>query len=270
MLEGHLPELVTQADIMCDLHVHTDATDGRSTLEQNRERAAELGYRYLAITDHAAGLPMTGCTQADFVEQWARIDALNEQGHAVHLLKGVELNIDDEGGVDFDEGFLARFDVCLASMHSGWGDASEKGTARVLNAMENPFVDVISHLTGRILGKRDPISLDIDAVLAKAAETGTLMEVDAFPDRLDIRDTYVRTGRRYGVRYCLGTDAHEARQMDYMPFGVAVLRRGWASPAEVLNAQPWDVARTWLKRSRTLQRPSTPKRPAVPKRSRAK
>ncbi len=251
MLEGRLPVLVAAEEVRCDLHVHTDATDGRSTLEQNRERAAELGYEYLAITDHATGLPMTGLTQAGFEEQWERIDALNAEGHAVRLLKGVELNIDDEGGVDFPEAFLARFDICLASLHSGWGDSRDKGTARVTRAMENPYVDVISHLTGRILGTRDPIELDVEAILERAAQTGTVMEVDAFPDRLDIKDAHVRAGRRFGVRFCLGTDAHEARQMGYMPYGVAVLRRGWAPPDQVLNAQPWDVARTWLKRSRT-------------------
>lgn len=249
MLEGRLPDLVALTDVRGDFHTHTKATDGRSTLEQNRARAAELGYEYVAATDHAANLKMTGMDIDALERQWEEIDRLNETP-GPHVLKGIELNIDYEGGVDYAPDVLARFDICLASLHSGWGQPSEVATRRVLRAMENPYVDVVSHLTGRILGRRDPIDLDVEAILAKAAETGTIMEVNAFPDRLDLRDVHLRAAKRFGVRISIGTDAHEERQMGYMSYGVATARRGWISAAELLNAQPLDTVRGWLKRSR--------------------
>jgi DNA polymerase (family X) len=120
--------------------------------------------------------------------------------------------------------------------------------------LDNPFVDVIGHPTGRVLGRRDAIDYDMDKVLAKAGETGTIFEVNSYPDRLDLDDTHIRMARLHGVRFSLGTDAHEAEQFRYMPYGVAMARRGWIVPGELLNAQPWDVARTWLRRYRTVAR----------------
>ena len=249
MLEGRLPALLEPGQVRGDLHTHTKATDGRSTLEENRERAASLGYEYLAVTDHAAKLAMTGLTVDAVKRQWDEVDRLNEQP-GPRILKGIELNIDDDGAVDYEEDILAGFEICLASLHSGWGQPRDVATRRVLRAMENPFVDVVSHLTGRILGRRDPIDLDVEAILEKAAETGTIMEVDAFPDRLDLRDVHLRAAKRLGVRVCIGTDAHEEQQMGYMEYGVATARRGWIAPSDTLNAQPLEVVRTWLKRSR--------------------
>ncbi len=249
MLEGCLPVLLELAQVRGDFHTHTNATDGRSTLEENRERAAALGYEYLAVTDHAAKLAMTGLDVDAVKRQWDEVDKLNDKP-GPRILKGIELNIDDEGGVDYDEEILALFDICLASLHSGWGQPRDVATRRVLRAMENPYVDVVSHLTGRILGRRDPIDLDVEAILAKAAETGTIMEIDAFPDRLDLRDVHLRAAKRLGVRVCIGTDAHEERQMGYMEYGVATARRGWIAPGDALNAQPIDAVRGWLKHSR--------------------
>lgn len=252
---GELPDLVELADIRGEMHAHSVATDGRSTIEENRAMAAALGYEYLAVTDHAYNLRMVGGLDAAALEkQWAVIDELNARGDGPRVLKGIELNIGEDGSVDYEPELLARFDFCIASLHSGWGDDEQTATDRLLRTMENPYVDIIGHPTGRIIGRRDPIALDMEAVLAKAAETGTIMELNAYPDRLDLKDTHLRAAKRHGVRISLGTDAHQAEHMRYMRYGVATARRGWLEACDVLNAQSLDVALSWLKRSRSETR----------------
>ncbi|HEY3317313.1 MAG TPA: DNA polymerase/3'-5' exonuclease PolX [Coriobacteriia bacterium] len=250
-LEHRLPDLVTLADVRGDLHAHTTSTDAKSTLEENRAMAAALGYEYIAVTDHAYDLRMVrGLSVEQLEEQWAHVDRLNAEGDGPYVLKGIELNIGPEGGVDYTADVLARFDLCIASIHAGMRESRERVTRRMLTAMENPYVDVIGHCTGRILGRRDPMDLDMEAVLRRAGETGTIMEINSYPDRLDLSAEHIRVGRRFGVRFALGTDAHRAEQMRFMPYGVATARRGWVSPDELLNAQPLGVLRTWLKHSR--------------------
>jgi DNA polymerase (family 10) len=250
-LDGRVPDLVELTDIRGDLHTHTTATDGRSTLEQNRARAAELGYEYIAVSDHAYDLRMVGgLDERELEEQWARIDELNALGDGPVLLKAIELNIADEGGVDYPPDLLARFDLCIASLHHGFGQSREQATRRLLVAMENPYVDIVGHPTGRLLGRRDPFDLDMEAVIAKAAETGTILELNAHPERLDLNDVHLRMARKAGVRIAIDTDAHEATHMNFMRWGVATARRGWMSAGDVLNTQPLDVVRTWLKRAR--------------------
>ncbi|MBE0416944.1 MAG: DNA polymerase/3'-5' exonuclease PolX [Coriobacteriia bacterium] len=250
-LAGDLPRLLELADIRGDLHAHTTSTDAHSTLAENRAMAADLGYEYLVVTDHAENLRMVrGMTVPELEEQWAEVDELNDsRGDLPYILKGVELNIGSDGTVDYDPGVLARFDFCIASLHSGWGEEGAAVTARLLRAMENPYVDIIGHPTGRIIGRRDPIALDMDAVLTKAAETGTIMELNAYPDRLDLRDTHLRLAMRHGVRVAIGTDAHRSEHMRYMRYGVATARRGWVTHDLCLNAQPLDVVRSWLRRA---------------------
>lgn len=249
-LERRLPALVTLGDVRGDLQTHSTYTDGHAALSDNKRVAAELGYEYLAATDHALKLAMVGgLTVEDLARQADEIDALNAEG-GPRILKGIELNIDDDGEVDYPEDVLARFDICLASLHSGWGQPSETGTKRLLRAIANPFVDVIAHPTGRILGRRDPIAFDAEAVFAAAGENGTILEINAYPDRLDLSAEHIRLARTFGARFSLGTDSHDAASFHSMRYGVATGRRGWVTAGELLNAQPWEVARTWLKRSR--------------------
>ncbi|MRS12974.1 MAG: DNA polymerase/3'-5' exonuclease PolX [Actinobacteria bacterium] len=250
-LEGRVPDLVALGDIRGDLHAHTTATDGRSTLEQNRAHAAELGYEYLGVTDHAYELRMVGGLDIGELEaQWARVDELNARGDGgPRLLKAIELNIDDEGGVDYPPEVLARFDYCIASLHHGFSQPRELATRRLLVAMENPYVDIIGHPTGRLLGRRDPFDLDMEAVIAKAAETGTTLELNAHPERLDLNDVHLRMARKAGVRVVIDTDAHEAGQFSHMRWGVATARRGWQSPADVLNTLPLEELLASLKRN---------------------
>jgi len=247
-----LPDLVALRDILGDLQSHSTYTDGKGTLAENREVAAELGYDYLAATDHAYALRMVGGLDlVDLERQWSEIDELNA-GPGPRILKGIELNIGPAGELDYDDEVLARFDIVLASMHSGWDEDEATATARVLRAIENPLVDVIAHPTGRVIGRRDPIRINVQAMLEAAGETGTIMEINSYPDRLDLSAEHIRLARTFGVRFSLGTDAHAPGQMRYMRYGVGQARRGLVTPDELLNAQPWDRARTWLKRTRVL------------------
>lgn len=245
-----LPKLVELADIRGDLQSHSTFTDGRNTLAANRDTATELGYEYLAATDHAYELRMVGgLDKSDIERQWAEIDALNEMPGA-RIIKGIELNIADDGSLDYDDELLSRFEIVLASLHSGWDLDTATVTARLVKAIEHPLVDIIAHPTGRILGRREPMRLDMDTVFAAAGQTGTLLEINSYPDRLDLSAEHLRLARRYGVRFSLGTDAHATEHFRYMPYGVAQARRGMVTPEELINAHPWSVARTWLKRSR--------------------
>jgi DNA polymerase (family 10) len=251
--EHRLPDLVVLADVRADLQSHSTYTDGRNTLAENRQAAAALGYEYFAATDHALNLRMVGGLDVATVRrQWAEIDELNASDEGPLILKGIELNIADDGSVDYDEDILSGFDIVLASLHSGWDQSESVATERLLAAIRNPWVDVIAHPTGRVIGRRDPIRLDMDAILSAAGECGTIMEINSYPDRLDLPAQHVRLARRYGVRFSLGTDAHAAEQFAHMRYGVAEARRGMVQPSELLNAQPWDIARTWLKRARLL------------------
>ena len=252
-LGGRGPELLRTEDIRGDLHSHTVATDGRSTLEQNRARAAELGYEYLGCSDHAYDLRMVGgLDRGQLEEQWARIDELNALGDGGPvLLKAIELNINDEGGVDYPAEVLARFDYCIASLHHGFAQTREQVTRRVVVAMQNPYVDIIGHPTGRLLGRREPFDLDMEAVIAAAAETGTALELNAHPERLDLCDVHLRMAREAGVRIAIDTDAHEARQFGHIRWGIATARRGWISAADVLNTRPLETLLASLKRARS-------------------
>lgn len=250
-LEGELPELVSLADIRGDLHSHTPATDGKSSIEKNRARAAELGYEYLGLSDHAYDLRMVGGLDVEELEsQWAYVDELNARGDGPVLLKAIELNINDEGGVDYPEEVLARFDYCIASLHHGFGQPREKATKRLLTAMENPYVDIIGHPTGRLLGRREPFDLDMEAVIAKAAETATALECNSHPERLDLNDAYLRMARKAGISICIDTDAHDSTHFNFLRWGVATARRGWMRPVDVLNAQPLPQLLARLKRNR--------------------
>ena len=250
--ENQLPVLVTLADVRGDLQSHSTATDGKNTLPENRDAAAALGYEYLAATDHALNLHMVGGLDVDELEaQWREIDELDAMG-GTRILKGVELNIADDGSVDYSEDVLARFDVVLASLHSGWDQDEKTATRRLISAIENPWVDIIAHPTGRVIGRRDPIRLDMEAVLGSAGANGTIMEINSYPSRLDLSAENIRLARSFGVRFSLGTDAHASEQLRYMRYGIAQARRGMVVPMELVNAQSWEVGRTWLKRAKLL------------------
>jgi DNA polymerase (family 10) len=242
--KGELPDVVELSDIRGDLHTHTDLTDGLAPLELMVETAKALGYAYYAVTDHAPNLYMQRMSDEKMLEQRARLRKLD--AGKMTLLHGTELNIDPDGGVDWPEEFLDGFDVCVASVHSHFNQTREELTRRVIRAMEHPNVNIIGHPTGRKIGHRLPLDLDLDAVFEAAARTGTALEVNAFPDRLDLRDEHVSWARRHGVKFAIDTDSHAPGHLSLMRFGVGTAQRGWAEADDVINTWPLGKLRKFL------------------------
>jgi DNA polymerase (family X) len=247
-LHGELPPVLQQRHIKGDLHTHTDLTDGLAPLEEMLGTAATLGYAYYAVTDHAPNLYMQRMTDEKILAQRERVRELQDRYPKMTLLHGTELNIDPDGRVDWPGEFLEGFDVCVASVHSHFTQSKDEMTRRIVRAMENPNVHVIGHPTGRMIGKRQPIEFDLDEVFAAAARTGTALEVNAFPDRLDLRDEHILWARRHGVRFAVDTDSHAPLHLGHMRFGVATAQRGWLTKDEVINAWPLGRLRAFLRK----------------------
>jgi DNA polymerase (family X) len=237
-LEGTLPKVLTERQLKGDLHTHTNLTDGLASLEDMIGRASELGYSYFAVTDHAPNLYMQRMTDQKILEQRARIEKLQGDHPKMTLLHGTELNIDPEGNVDWDDRFLAGFDFTVASVHSHFTQSRDEMTRRVLRAIENPSVHIIGHLTTRQIGRRPPVDIDLEAVFQAAARTGTALEINSHPDRLDLSDEHVLWARRHGVRFAVNTDAHAVPHLEHRRFGVGVAQRGWLTKDDVINAWP--------------------------------
>jgi DNA polymerase (family X) len=249
-LAGDLPDLITLAQIKGDLHTHTDLTDGLAPLEQMIDAAAKRRYAYYAVTDHAPDLFMQRMTDEKMLAQRVQIAKLQRDHPKMRLLHGTELNIGPEGGVDWDGEFLSGFDVTVASVHSHFGQSRDEMTRRVIRAIENPAVNIIGHLTTRKINRRDPVDLDLDAVFEAAARTGTALEINAYPDRLDLRDEHVLWARRRGVSFAIDTDSHAIPHLDVMRFGVATAQRGWLGKADVINAWPITKLERFLRKGR--------------------
>ncbi|KJK59430.1 DNA polymerase/3'-5' exonuclease PolX [Saccharothrix sp. ST-888] len=235
---GELPEPVTEQDIRGDLHTHTDLTDGLATLEQMLEAAADRGYKYCAVTDHAPDLAMQRMTDEKMLVQRQRIRELDRHYRGMRVLHGTELNIGPDGGVDWPAEFLAGFDLCVASIHSHFGADRETQTRRLIRACENPYVHIIGHPTTRLLGRRPAIDADFDAVYAACARTGTALEINASPERLDLGDEQILAARRHGVRFAVNTDAHSTVHLANLRYGIATAQRGWLGKDEVINTWP--------------------------------
>lgn len=245
--EGRLPELVGLADIRGDLHVHTNWSDAMQTIDEVAEAALELGYEYVAISDHAFKLPVAGGLDPKRLEeQLDEIVAVSKRYPKLTILSASEVNIDNDGHVDFEEELLDRLDIVAASIHVGFSQSREQITARTLAAIANPHVDIICHPTGRILGRRDPFAIDLEAVFQAAAEHDTALELNSFPDRLDLRDDYLRAAKGFGAKIAINTDAHRVDQLRYMMYGVATAQRGWLEPDDVINTYPLAKLRAWL------------------------
>jgi DNA polymerase (family 10) len=247
-LAGKLPVLLEREDILGDLHVHSDASDGIATIEEMRAAAEGLGYHYLAITDHAAGLRVAGGLETGRLEkQVEEIRRLNDEGDSpVVLLAGTELNIGSDGALDYDDSILSLLDLVIVSVHGGFKQDREHITRRIVSAMRNPHVKVVAHPTGRLIGQRPPYEVDLYAVMKEARETGTALELNAFPDRLDLGDEHLAAAREQGVMISLGTDAHRPEHLAFMLYGVATARRGWLGRGDVLNAMDAGELLAWL------------------------
>jgi DNA polymerase (family X) len=250
-LAGELPALLQQGQLRGDLHTHTNLTDGLAPLREMVEAASALRYAYYAVTDHAPDLSMQRMTGEKILRQRAELAALQASYPKMRLLHGTELNIDPDGNVDWDEEFLSGFDVTVASVHSHFTLPRHEQTRRVIRAIENPYVNIIGHLTGRRIGSRPPIDLDLDAVFEAAARTGTAMEINAHPDRLDLKDEHILWARRHGVRFAVDTDAHSVPHLALMRFGVATAQRGWVTKDDVINAWPLGKLLRFLRKGRS-------------------
>ncbi|MFE7590641.1 DNA polymerase/3'-5' exonuclease PolX [Kitasatospora sp. NPDC057512] len=247
-LEGGLPDLVQASDLRGDLHTHTDLTDGLATLEEMVDTAAARGYSYFAVTDHAPDLVMQRMTDEKMLAQREQLRQLADRHKRLRLLHGTELNIGPDGGVDWPPEFLAGFDVCVASVHSHFALDRAAQTRRLIRACENPYVHVIGHLTTRRIGRRGPIDVDLDAVFEAAARTGTAIEINSSPQRLDLRDEDVLRARRHGVRFAIDSDAHATGQLGYPRYGIGTAQRGWLTAEDVVNTWTWQKLKHFLRK----------------------
>ena len=238
--DGTLPELVVLSDLNGDLHVHTSYSgDGRSSLDDIVARAASRGYAYLAITDHGEDLAINGVSRERLLEQRERLRSLQDDYPDMRLLHGCELNIAPDGGLDYDQDFRMQFDWCVAAVHSHFELPRVQQTERIIKAMQNPAVNVIGHLSGRYIGQRPGIDLDIDAVLEAAAETGTAIEINSALKRLDAASDVLRRARDSDVTFVISTDAHHTDELTRMQWGTLQATRGWVAKKRVANT--WTV-----------------------------
>ncbi|HEY3704372.1 MAG TPA: DNA polymerase/3'-5' exonuclease PolX [Terracidiphilus sp.] len=250
-----LPRLIEEADIRGDVHMHTHETDGRNSIREMAEAAIACGYQYIAITDHSQSLAMTnGLDEARALAHLARIrDVERELEGRLRIFTGIEVDILADGALDLDDEVLAQMDVVIASIHSRFDQSREETTARLLRAIENPYVRILGHPTGRMILRREPYALDMAAVLRRAAELGVAVEHNASPERLDLSDRDLRLAKELGCRIVINTDAHECRTLGRMSFGLRQLRRAWLTPHDVLNTLPADQFLSSLRtRAQTL------------------
>jgi DNA polymerase (family X) len=248
---GALPHLVTTADVRGDLHMHTTATDGRDDLESMAAAAQRRGHEYIAITDHSKAMAMSnGLDEERVLEHAARIRALNGRYEGLTLLAGVECDILADGTLDLAHDCLAQLDWVVASVHSHFGQEESQMTDRLLRAIECPWVDVLGHPTGRLLLKREPARVNMDALTAAAARLGVALEINAQTARLDLNDSHARLARERGVRLVISTDAHSVNALNNLQWGVQMARRAWATPADVLNTRRLPDLRNAVRRHR--------------------
>ena len=250
-IEGKLPDLVREDQIRGDLHSHTTLSDGRGTIEEMAKAGRARGYEYLAVTDHSATFGFGNDVQADALKHRVEeVRALNEGLDGVCLLAGSEVNIQLDGSLDYDDDVLAELDWVVASVHTSFRMSEAHMTERMAAAMEHPLVDAIGHPTGRKILTRDPYHVDVERLIAKAAETGTMLEINAAPDRRDLNDLHARAAAEAGVLIVIDSDAHSPRLLPLMRYGVATARRAWLEPRHVANTRPWKELQKLRKRAR--------------------
>jgi DNA polymerase (family X) len=245
-LAGQIPQLVLLEDLQGDLHTHTDLTDGVASLADMVAAAEARGYAYYAVTDHAPNLIMQRMTDEKMLAQRERIRALD---CGIELLHGTELNIAPDGSVDWDADFLAGFDICVASVHSHFDQSRADMTRRFITACENPFVHVIGHPTARRIGKRAGVDVDYPELFRAAARTGTALEINASPQRLDLPSDQIRAARDAGVKFAIDSDAHSVPNLGNMPYGIGAAQRGWLTAGDVINTWPLDRLRAFLRKN---------------------
>ncbi len=234
-----LPSLITQADVQGDVHMHTVETDGRNTIEEMAVAARDHGYKYMAITDHSKNLAFAnGLDDKRAVEHIARIRAANAQIEGIRIFAGIEVDILADGSLDLSDSVLEQMDLVIASVHSHFGQSSSEMTDRLLKAVANKNVSLLGHPTGRLLLRRDAYQFDMDSILKSAAKNKVAMELNSYPDRLDLCDRHLRLAKQYGVKIVMNTDSHHTSHLDKIRYGVLQARRAWLTKADVLNTLP--------------------------------
>ena len=234
-----IPKLVELSDIKGDLHIHTGWSDGHDSIEEVALAARDMGYQYIAITDHSAGRGIAHGLDAERLrKQLTEIKALNERLTGIHVLTGIEVDIRADGSLDLPHEVLCELDIVIAAVHSAMHQSQEKMTRRVLQAIEDPYVDVLAHPTCRLISGREPVAIDLEAILRAAARNDKIVEINAMPDRLDLKDIHSLRARDLGVKLAIGTDAHSIAHLGFMRFGVGIARRAWCEPQHVLNTLP--------------------------------
>jgi len=249
-LNKSLPDLINLKDIRGDLQMHTDDSDGEHRLEEMAQAAEDLGYEYIAITDHTSYLGVTqGLGKDDIPAYIEKIDKFNESHDGIYVLKGIEADIREDGSLDLPDDALKEMDIVLGSVHSHFDLDEEKQTERVLKAMDNPYFNVLAHPTTRRIGSRDPIELDLERVMKAALERDCFIEINASPERLDLWDQYIRLAGDLGLKLVISTDAHRKSSLRNMKYGVYQARRGWAEKSQILNTRSLSELKELLKKN---------------------
>jgi len=239
--ENKLTELIKYSQIRGDLHLHTKWSDGAHTIRQMAEAAKKRGYKYIAITDHSQSLKFAGgLIEERLKEQIELIQKLNQELKDFTILSGIEVDIKSDGSLDFSDEILSKLDVVIAAIHSGFKQESKIITGRIIKAMQNKLVNIIAHPTGRLIGYRESYQVDINKIMNVAAETGTILEINAYPERLDLNDVYCRMAKDKGVQLAIETDAHSIDGLEFMNLGVDVARRGWLEEKDIINTLSLD------------------------------
>ncbi|MBI2112976.1 MAG: DNA polymerase/3'-5' exonuclease PolX [Candidatus Wildermuthbacteria bacterium] len=250
-LQGKLPKVVGYGALKGDLQIQTSWTDGQNSIEEMAKAAKARGLEYIAITDHTRDLAMTGGSdEKKLLRQMKEIDKVNKKVSGITVLKGAEVNIRKDGTLDIADEVLAQLDVVGASVHSHFKMAKQDMTERVVRAIRNFHVDILFHPTGRLINKREPFELDMDKVLEEAKKTGTVLEINAAPDRLDLKDSHIRKAVEKGVKLSVDSDAHSVSQLAFLKYGIAQARRGWAEAKDIVNTLPLDKFKKSLKNSK--------------------
>jgi len=248
---GTLPALVGPDDIKGDLHCHTTLSDGHNSLEEMAEAARSRGYSYLAVTDHSASHGFGNDVPADRLrERIEEVRQVNAGRRGFRVLAGSEVNILPDGSLDYDDELLGQLDWVIASVHTSFRISKEAMTKRVLGAIDHPLVDCIGHLSGRLIGRRDPYEIDVERILAAAAHNGTMLEINGNPNRRDLSERHARLAAEAGVTICVNTDAHRVETLNNMVYGLATARRAWLTAGQVANTKPWREFSKLRKRAR--------------------
>jgi DNA polymerase (family X) len=248
--KGQLPELVTIDDIKGDLQSHTNATDGKNSLEEMAKAAKKMGYKYFAITDHSKKVSMAGgLDEKELARQIEEINKLNQRLKNLRIIKSVEVDILEDGSLDLDDEILKELDLVVCAIHYNMKLSKKKQTRRILKAMENPYFNILAHPTGRMIGKRSGYEIDMDQIMKEAKNSGCFLEINSNPDRLDLNDRYIRQAKETGLKLAVSTDAHSVGNLEYIKYGVAQARRGWLEKDDVINTRNWKNLNKLLKRT---------------------